>query len=200
MSENLFEYAPSISIGYRKCKFDSLLELKFVLAIESNWYFLRSHIQIYYDALSLRPTNYIRESTKKYTPDFLIRNKKGTKAWLVELKPEGFNNEEQLSIRKKVTDNYIKMNHLDWGFLVIYDNQFSLTRPQRNQYCRLRSQLERFNLKSKMEWMDKKWNVTNQNYFKTVPTHENSMSDAEYVRFVKFGHRHKSNAFYKVLF
>jgi len=60
------------------------------------------------------PTNYIRESTRKYTPDFLIRNKWNNKAFLIELKPGGFRNEVQIKVRKQVAENYIKSKNTDW--------------------------------------------------------------------------------------
>ena len=147
MEANPFQYKDAIHIGYRSCKFDSLLELKFVLSIEDQWYFLREHIVIFYDPKTFLPTDYIRETTRKYTPDFLIRDKKNNKAFLIELKPRAFRNEIQTFVRKQVAENYIKAKQVDWIYKVVYDDEIVLSEEQKEKLASLRTRINAFNFK-----------------------------------------------------
>ena len=65
--------------------FDSLLELKYAISIEKEYEFLRAHIPVYYDPRTRRPTDYIRDNIRRYTPDFLIRHKISNEAFWVEI-------------------------------------------------------------------------------------------------------------------
>lgn len=60
------------------------------------------------------PTSYIRKCHRRYTPDFLIRRKETGKAFLVEVKPRGFENHPQLLLRQEVPENYIRWKNYDW--------------------------------------------------------------------------------------
>ncbi len=61
-------------VDYNGCLFHSFTELRYALMIEDEFAFLREGIEIYYDPKIQQSTLYIHEQTKKYTPDFLIRN------------------------------------------------------------------------------------------------------------------------------
>jgi hypothetical protein len=187
MESNSFQYKDAIQIGYRSCKFDSLLELKFTLSIEDNWYFLREHIVIFYDPKTFLPTNYIREITKKYTPDFLIRNKRDNKAYLIELKPREFRNEMQTKVWKQVAENYIKSKKADWIYKVVYDDEIVLSREQQEKLVSLRARINAFNLKCIFVDLDKKWNISKRNYFKTIPGGRKGINPAAYAKLVKYG-------------
>jgi hypothetical protein len=187
MELNSFQYKDAIHIGYRSCKFDSLLELKFVLSIEDNWYFLREHIVIFYDPKTFLPTNYIRETTRKYTPDFLIRDKRNNKAYLIELKPREFRNEIQTMSRKQVADNYIKSKKSDWIYKVVYDDEIILSPEQKEKLASLRAGINAFNFKCHFHHLDKKWNINKRNYFKTIPGARKGISPDAYAKFVKYG-------------
>jgi hypothetical protein len=187
MESNSFQYKDAIQIGYRSCKFDSLLELKFTLSIEDNWYFLREHIVIYYDPKTFLPTNYIRDTTRKYTPDFLIRNNENNKAFLIELKPRAFRNEIQTMLRKQVAENYIKSKKLDWIYKVVYDDEIILSREQQEKFSSLRAGINAFNFKWHFDNLDKKWNITKRNYFKTIPGGRKGINPAVYAKLVKYG-------------
>ena len=158
MQTNSFQYKNPIQIGYRSCKFDSLLELKFVLSIEDDWCFLREHIPIYYDPKTFLPVNYIRETTKKYTPDFLIRNKEDNRAYLIELKSIEFRNEPKTNVRKHVAENYIRCQKSDWTYKVVYDDEIILSQAQQKKLMSLRSSISAFNFKCHIDNLDKKWN------------------------------------------
>lgn len=103
MATNLkpFKYGVSHKIIYWGCVFDSLLELKYAISIQKEYEFLRSHIPIYYDPVTKKPTDYIRQNIRRYTPDFLIRHKITSEAFLIEIKPRAFAGDSQLLMRKK---------------------------------------------------------------------------------------------------
>ena len=187
METNSFQYKDAIQIGYRSCKFDSLLELKFVLSIEDNWYFLREHIVIFYEPKTFLPTNYIRETTRKYTPDFLIRNKRNNKAYLIELKPREFRNEMQTKVRKQVAVNYIKSKKADWIYKIVHDDEIVLSRQQQEKLASLRAGINAFNLKCRFDYLDNKWNITKRNYFKSIPDQRKGISPAVNAKLVKYG-------------
>lgn len=114
-----FEYKKSVPLIYWGCCFDSLLELKYALSIQSEYEFLRAHIPIYYDPKTKMPTNYIRGNIRRYTPDFLIRHKQTKKAYLIELKPRAFNNHEQLAGRREIAEKYIQWKN-SIGHLLLF--------------------------------------------------------------------------------
>lgn len=120
-----------INWGY---SFDSLLELKYALSIQTDYYYLREHIPIFYDPRSRQPTNYIRDHIRRYTPDFLIRHKRTNEATLVEIKPRAFEQCKQLSLRREVAENYIRWRKFDWSYKVIFDDQIELTGSQKEQF------------------------------------------------------------------
>ncbi len=101
MNTQTFEYRKSCNVDYNGCLFHSFTELKYALMIEDEFAFLREGIEIYYHLPLQESTLHIREQTKKYTPDFLIRNLKDHRAYLIEIKPAGFSNYEQLNVRQK---------------------------------------------------------------------------------------------------
>jgi len=188
MQTDYFHYKKSRQAGYLSCRFHSLLELKFVLSIEDSWCFLREHISIYYDPTTFLPTSYIRETTKKYTPDFLIRNKEDNRAYLIELKPREFQNARQINIRTRVADNYIRIQKADWIYKVIYDDEIILSNAKHQKFMLLRANTRAFNFRRHMENLDKKFNISKINYFKTIPDHkEKGMNPADYAKFVKYG-------------
>lgn len=148
---------------------------------------MREHVIIWYNSKTLLPTNYIRENTKKYIPDFLIRNKENNTAYLVELKPAEFNDEEQIKLRTSVAENYIREQKLDWQFKVIYGDQINLSAAKHKKFMELRNRIEGFNFMRRMEYLDKKFNSANVNYFKTIPLHTGNISRSDYAKLVKFG-------------
>ena len=103
-----FNYSGSHKIIYWAVEFDSLLELKYALSIQGEYEFLRSHIPVYYDPVTKRPTNYIRSNIRRYTPDFLIRHKETKQAFWIEIKPRAFTDHAQLDLRKEVAERYIQ--------------------------------------------------------------------------------------------
>ena len=187
MQSTTFYTKKSIRIGYRGCIFHSLMELRYALSIEDDNWFLREHIPIWYDPKTFLPTSYIRETTKKYTPNFLIRNKANGNAWLVELKPKGFDDDMQISIRTRVAENYIRAQNIDWKFKIIYDDEIILTPDKEEKFRNLRRNISAFNFTRHMEMVDKKFNSNHKSFFKTIPSFKGNMTSFDYVKFVKYG-------------
>jgi hypothetical protein len=181
-----FIYWQSQKIINWGCSFDSILELKFALSIKEEYEFLRSYIPIFYDPRTKLPTNYIRENIRRYTPDFLIRHKITRDAYLVEVKPRAFENEEQLAIRKAVAENYIRIRNYDWKFKIIFNDEIHLTGHQKSEF---QNCCKRIPLSNKNLWLKElndKFDSTRTSLF-NVPSNRK-------VRFVMFGEK---NYYYK---
>lgn len=141
-TQNKFLYRKSLKMINWGCCFDSLLEMKYAVSIMEDYQFLRARVSIYYDPVNKKPTNYIRECTRRYTPDFLVRHKETGKAFLVEIKPRAFANDPQLVLRKEVAENYIRWKNYDWTYKVIFDDEIILTAEQLEEFeqcCKLKS-------------------------------------------------------------
>ena len=137
-----FQYKKSYKIIYWGCCFDSLLELKYAISIQDDYEFMHARIPVYYDMKTKKPTEYIRECTRRYTPDFLMRHKITGEAFWIEIKPENFDGAEQLSLRKVVAENYIAWKNYDWKFKIVFGNQIVLNKKQRELFeelCQLKS-------------------------------------------------------------
>jgi hypothetical protein len=177
-----FTYHNSCKIIYWGCSFDSLLELKYAISIRSDYEFLRSHIPIYYDPVTRLPTNYIRDNTRRYTPDFLIRHKITGKAEWVEIKPRAFEGQDQLELRKAVANNYIKWKNLDWVYKVIYDDEITLTGEQQAEFNACSK------LKSASAW--KLWfEKYNKRFDRSQPSLFTGAPGNKLINFVMFGQR-----------
>jgi hypothetical protein len=175
-----FKYTNSVQVRNWGCSFDSLLELKYVISIQDDYEFLRAQIPIYYDLKTRTPTNYIRECTRRYTPDFLIRHKQTYKAVLVEIKPRAFENDKQLSLRKEVAEKYIRWKSFDWSFRIVYDDEIILTSEQEQifqNFCRLIFNGFR---KKRFQLSDNKFEGSKSLFLKTTPGNKQ-------VRFIMFG-------------
>lgn len=135
MKQNTFEYnKKQTTITYRGCLFHSLVELKYALMIEDTHAYLREGLEIYYEEATQKSTLYIREQTRKYVPDFLIRNVETKEAMLIEIKPDGFDHFELLEKRKRVCEHYIHQHKYDWKFQVVYEGDIVLSSEQMDKF------------------------------------------------------------------
>jgi hypothetical protein len=177
-----FRYGRSRKIINWGCSFDSLLELKYAVSIMEEYEFLRSRIAIYYHPGTLIPTDYIQQFHRRYTPDFLIRHKETRTAFLIEIKPRAFQNEEQLALRKQVAENYISWKNYDWKYKVVFDDEIILNAEQLEEYeqgCRL---------KSKSAW--KLWfQEYNKKFDRSMPSLISNKPAGSSIEFVMFGTR-----------
>ena len=137
-----FRYGRSHKIVNWGCSFDSLTEVKYALSIMDDYLFLRNRVAIYFHPGTLQPTDYIRTFHRRYTPDFLIRHRETGEAFLVEIKPRAFENDPQLSYRKRIAENYIRWKGYDWKFKIVFDDEIILSEEGLAQFedcCRLKS-------------------------------------------------------------
>lgn len=177
-----FRYGKSHKIINWGCAFDSLTELKYAVSIMEEYEFLRARVSIYYHPGTKKPTEYIREFHRRYTPDFLIRHKETGTALLVEIKPRAFQNHPQLSLRKEVAENYIAWKNYDWKYKVVFDDEIILTEEQLEEFeqcCRL---------KSKSSW--KLWFAEyNSKFDRSAPSLISTVPTNSSIQFVMFGTR-----------
>lgn len=184
-----FKYKGSRKIIYWGCAFDSLLELKYALSIQNDYEFLRSHIPVYYDPTTKRPTNYIRDNIRRYTPDFLIRHKITKKAYWIEIKPRAFSNHTQLTLRSEVAKNYIQWKGYDWEYKVVYDDEIILTLDQLvqfNECCSL------INKSARKLWFEK----YNNRFDRSTPSLTSTIPDNSRVEFVMYGYESSLKKFF----
>lgn len=177
-----FKYGESHKIIHWGCSFDSLTEMKFAISVMDDYEILRARVSIYYHPGTLQPTKYIRRYHRRYTPDFLIRHKQTGQAFLIEVKPRGFEQEPQLAILKKVAENYIKCKKYDWKYQVIFDDDILLTEQQWYEFkdcCHLKSPT------AQKIWL----NALNKNYDRSAPSLFIAAPDSTKIAFVMFGTR-----------
>ena len=177
-----FKYQKSHKIINWGCSFDSLTELKFAVSIMEEYEFIRERIRIYYHPGTLLPTDYIRESHRRYTPDFLMRHKETGEAFLVEIKPSVFRNHPQLLLRKKIAENYIHWKEYDWKFKVIFDDEILLDKEQWEEFQECRKLKSKSCWKLWFEQYNKKFDRSAPSFFSRTPT------DTD-IRFIMFGER-----------
>lgn len=175
-----FIYNRSHKIIHWGCAFDSLLEFKYAISVEKDYEFLRTRISIYYDPVSLRPTDYIRLCTKRYTPDFLIRHKVTKQAFLVEIKPRSFTDIDLLALRKKVAENYIAWKGYDWNFIIVFDDEIQLSPEQQKIFDSCRPLVNKSERKIWFQKYNKLFDRSAPSFLRTVP------SNCQ-VHFVMFG-------------
>lgn len=175
-----FSYRKSYKIIYWGYEFDSMLELKFAISIQQDYEFLRSHIPIYFNPVTRKPTDYIREGIRRYTPDFLIRHKITDEAFWVEIKPRAFQNENQLSLRNDVANNYIRWKGYDWKYVIVYDDEINLSQDEQKQLDNCRKLIGTSAAKLRMQDLNKRFNRTSPNLYK-------GFADTKLIQFVMFG-------------
>lgn len=184
MATNLkpFKYGVSHKIIFWGCVFDSLLELKYALSIQHEYEFIRSHIPIYYDPRTKRPTNYIRDNIRRYTPDFLIRHKTTGEAFLIEIKPRAFAGDQQLLLRQEVAENYILWKNYDWKYKVVFDDEIILTQSEIEQFNECRKLICKSARKLEFEKYNRQFDRSMPSFYTKVP-------DNKCIHFVMFGNK-----------
>jgi hypothetical protein len=184
-----FKYRRSRKIMNWGCSFDSLTELKYAISIFEECEFLRARVAIFYDPVTKKPTDYIREFHRRYTPDFLIRHKVTRESFLIEVKPAAFRNDPQLSLRKEVAENYIKWKGYDWKFKIVFDDEIMLTAEQLAEFddaCKLKSKAS---FRLWFQEYNRKFDRSAPLFFSTVPKESS-------IQFVMLGtRRHSLNLF-----
>ncbi len=167
-----FEYLQSSKIIYWGSTFDSILEMKYAIFIQNDYDSLRAHIPIYYDPKTKRPTDYIRDNIRRYTPDFLIRHRLTNEAFLVEVKPRAFEGNPQLDARKQIAENYIKARNYDWKFIVVYDDEIRLNFQQQQIFDHCKNLKRETKRLLYFQAMNDKYDASRPNFFTRAPSNK----------------------------
>lgn len=133
--ENTFIYGhKGCHIDYKGLGFDSLLELRYAISLEEEYSYARECVKIYYDPKTAKSTTYLTEGIKSYKPDFLIRQRQTGKAFLIEVKPRGFDDFNTLARYQSICGHYIAANKYDWEYKIVFEEEIILTDAQRELY------------------------------------------------------------------
>jgi len=158
----------SQAVFYKGNTFDSLLELKYALMIEETHAWLRDGLEIYY-GLNKLPRG-IKGDLFCYRPDFLVRDWAKGEARLIEIKPDGFN-EDSLQKRHRVATQFIQCFGYDWSYQVVFASQISLSPEQWHRYKKV--------LNSQQGWQHKPC--------LGLPQNNSPYCDSDYKQFVWTG-------------
>jgi hypothetical protein len=138
---NKFDYSEkSIACYYNGCWLDSLLELRYILSIEHTHSWLRDGLSIYYN-INVVPEG-MEGGLEKYTPDFLIRNNYNRKALLIEVKPDQYDDKQDLNRRKKIAEEYIELMGYDWEFKIVFARDIILSQNAETKYNEILNHLK----------------------------------------------------------
>lgn len=133
--ESTFNYEHrGCHVDYKGMGFDSLLELRYAISIRDEYAYERECVKIFYNPQTNNSTNYLKENTKSYKPDFLIRNHKTGQAYLIEVKPDGFDDYDALTRFQQICHHYIIANHYDWEYKIVFENDIALSQQQQELY------------------------------------------------------------------
>jgi hypothetical protein len=167
---------------YNGIKFDSKIELKFALSIESNFAYLHHPKKIF--------ESYYREdgkiveinnNTRNYTPDFLIRSVSRNVATIVETKPDDYNDPEQFERRNRIVAKYLSSIETELDFKWVYERDIELTVAQ---CAKLEHVLQTQDKEKRFYYLLKKIYRRNGR----VPFVQSpKWTEKEYVAFVKYG-------------
>lgn len=167
---------------YNGCKFDSRLELRYALFIETNYAYLVKPIKIYdsYYRKKGREVE-IYEHTGSYEPDFLIRSYKENIAAFIETKPDNYKNPVQMEKRNRIVGRYCDGLQADITFEWVFDGGFRLDKAGWDKYQTVienqRKEKQFYDLLTKFYSHDG-----------AIPfIHHSDWSDKEYSEFVRFG-------------
>lgn len=160
---------PSYRVFYQGQLLDSLLELKFLLMIESTHAWLREGLSIYYN-INAVPEGWFSR-IKRYTPDFLTRNWHTGAAELVEVKPDAYDDLVALHKRKRIAEKFIREMGYDWHYRVVKESDIILSPPAQQKFESLCRQLS----------------VLTNDSFGLLFQNDSGLSDEAYRCFVKTG-------------
>ncbi len=173
---------------YKGCFFHSMLEVKFVLAIEDDFRFLRASEHIVYYPKTMQVVRKPDEFTRIYTPDFLIRHKKNGWVWLIEIKPDFLRGSPEVSYCETLMKNYVRKNHLDWGTAIIFSSDIQLSGAKEKKYTLMKSFKDKFEEAIALKEFIRFYNPSGRRANKTVPVHRaDHITDTQYENFVRYG-------------
>jgi len=127
------------------------------------------------------PTNYIREGTLKYTPDFIIRHRSAKEAYLVEIKPRGFDDKDYLETHRQIADNYIRERNYDWQFKFVFQDEIVPSREQWERFYQIIKGRKKLNHRLDLLQLDSRYNKHEPRYFHRVPRSANPKAKVNFV-------------------
>jgi hypothetical protein len=175
----------SKSIYYNGCYYSSRLELKYALWVETWCAYLVHPIKIYSgtrigDAIDLS------KFYKVYVPDFLVRNWKNNKAWLVEVKPLRYLAEAMR--KKEMVLEYLKIKNLDWNFIIATEKDIHLSESQYKKYKRIIDDYELLKKNRGFSFGENRYRNRHTDGFNQAPQLTNlDIEHDEYITYVKTG-------------
>lgn len=182
------KYKRSFRIPYRGCLFDSLLELKYAMSIEDDYRFLREPVIIGYDPKTLAVTNYFRESTRMYTPDFVARDKHDHGGWMIEIKPKSFLSIDVKNRFETVAHNFIRSLNLDWKFKFVCEDDISLSKEKLDRLNLFVKKRHSFKDILDLQTRVRRHTEEKQSFFGSTPMFpEDALSKKEYAAYVMHG-------------
>ncbi|MCB0497239.1 MAG: hypothetical protein KDC79_13955 [Cyclobacteriaceae bacterium] len=113
----------SNQVEYNGILFDSTLECKYALSIEDYCDYYYHPLKIWYDKKDKTKSGkaYCNNS---YEPDFLVRNLKTNKTYLVEIKDGRRSNYYDTQLKKFHALRYIEEKNKDWEYLLLTEKDF----------------------------------------------------------------------------
>ncbi len=154
-------------VFYNGNMFDSLLELKYAFMIEETHAWLREGLEIYYNINAL--PNGIKGELFCYRPDFLVRDWTSGDAHLVEIKPDGYNN-DSLQKHRKIADRFINRFAYDWSFKIVFESEIILSPEQWLRYEKILATQHHWRHKPCMELLQNNSMLSDNEYHQFVHT------------------------------
>lgn len=185
---NESQYKLAKKVEYRGILFDSILELKFALMIESKCAWMREPKTIFYDPATCESVTYVQKHHKRYTPDFMVRKWHNNKAFVVEVKPLEFSVTMEMVDRRLAFMKYIQKRGLDWKFIVMTEKDIKLNMIQKEKLKLILAGNSELEKKLEIIKADRKYNNYRRKHFHNIPTLEEGELDyKEYKRYVLHG-------------
>jgi hypothetical protein len=179
MRSTKYYYRESTPVWYNGCYFHSILELKYVLTIEQDYYYIREPVVIPYDPHTQQLPAGWGCNHQFYIPDLLIRHKGTNEAFLIEIKPGNYTEEDALRKREKLSNAFIKKQMADWKYLLVQEDMICLDAAQKQKLEAIKASAV----------SDKPYV---RSFYSIVPEQNGtSLSMADYVYMVKNGKRRK---------
>jgi len=127
------------------------------------------------------------------TPDLLIRHKESQEAYLIELKPDGYNDQEKLYQYKTIADNYIHHYEYDWLYKLITYRDIALTPEEEAVYQSLARDRDIFQRRRAQLQVDQQRHAAAVTHKRMVPfSPEDNWDQRAYAGWVKHGDKHIS--------
>ena len=132
--------------SYSPFLFLSPQRVRFLLSVADEYESICPAPCIYYNPVTYQPTFMIDRLHQEYRADFLIRHRKNGKAFLVELLPASMVNDNRLTFRRRVAQNYIAWKGYDWQYQCLFQEYIVLNANESllfNSYCQMKTDNDR---------------------------------------------------------